>query len=85
VQPEQPRVIRWHLEDEPKSGLKEKVTGSSVESVLSGAMRQQSPAELSDSAPIAEIAEIVEIFGMHWGAAAQFQNLLSESGVLEAS
>jgi PAS domain S-box-containing protein len=78
-QPEQPRLIRWHLDDDPKSGLTEQGSGPVAESSLSATVHQTTSSE-----PV-EYSGIIDIFGMHWGAAAQFQNLLSESGVLEAS
>ena len=78
-QPERPRLIRWHLEDDAKSGLAEQGSGPVVESALSINSHQMTSPEAFEG------FGIIDIFGMHWGAAAQFQNLLSESGVLEAS
>jgi PAS domain S-box-containing protein len=78
-QPEQSRLIHWYLEDEPLSGLKEQLADAVTQAPLSATIRSQGKTEHPES------VQIIEIFGMHWGAAAQFQNLLSESGVLEAS
>lgn len=73
-QTEPATLIRWHLEDDPKDDY-------------SGKMGELEASERTEQIPseVGSFLTVIEIFGMHWGAAAQFQQVLSDSGVLEAS